>query len=54
MPSLDTILNFLYDHIDKSGDCQARVKWEPNTVVLWYVVVFTALYTGLTLTRLRS
>ncbi|EIN13379.1 TauD-domain-containing protein [Punctularia strigosozonata HHB-11173 SS5] len=31
----DNILNFLYDHIDKSADCQARVRWEPNTVVLW-------------------
>ncbi|TDL28759.1 TauD-domain-containing protein [Rickenella mellea] len=31
----DTILNFLYDHVAKSGDCQARVHWTPNTVVLW-------------------
>jgi len=31
----ETILRFLYDHIDKSGDNQARVKWTPNTVVLW-------------------
>ncbi|TFK30380.1 TauD-domain-containing protein [Coprinopsis marcescibilis] len=31
----DTILRFLYDHIDKSADNQARVKWAPNTVVLW-------------------
>ena len=31
----DAILNFLYDHIDKSGENQARVKWEPNTVVIW-------------------
>jgi len=29
------ILNFLYDHIDKSGDNQARLKWEPGTVALW-------------------
>jgi len=29
------LLNFLYDHIDKSGDNQARLKWEPGTVVLW-------------------
>ena len=28
-------MNFLYDHIDKSADNQARVKWEPNTVVIW-------------------
>ncbi|EGO02710.1 hypothetical protein SERLA73DRAFT_102611 [Serpula lacrymans var. lacrymans S7.3] len=31
----ETILNFLYDHIDKAGDLQARVKWQPGTVVLW-------------------
>ena len=31
----DAILNFLYDHIDKSGENQARVKWQPNTVVIW-------------------
>ncbi|KAI0823092.1 TauD-domain-containing protein [Trametes gibbosa] len=31
----DAILNFLYDHIDKSIDNQARIKWQPNTVVLW-------------------
>lgn len=28
-------MKFLYDHIDKSADNQARVKWQPNTVVLW-------------------
>lgn len=31
----ETILKFLYDHIDKSADNQARVKWEPATIVLW-------------------
>ncbi|KAL1952225.1 hypothetical protein VTO73DRAFT_1374 [Trametes versicolor] len=31
----DAILNFLYDHIDKSVDNQARIKWQPNTVVIW-------------------
>ncbi|CCM00337.1 uncharacterized protein FIBRA_02367 [Fibroporia radiculosa] len=31
----DAILNLLYDHIDKSVDIQARVKWQPYTVVLW-------------------
>ncbi|TFK76760.1 TauD-domain-containing protein [Pluteus cervinus] len=31
----ETILKFLYDHIDKGGDNQARVKWSPGTVVLW-------------------
>lgn len=25
----------MYDHVDKAGDLQARVKWEPGTVVLW-------------------
>ncbi|EJD04418.1 TauD-domain-containing protein [Fomitiporia mediterranea MF3/22] len=29
------ILNFLYNHIAASGDCQTRVHWSPNTVVLW-------------------
>jgi sulfonate dioxygenase len=31
----ENLLRFLYDHIDKSGDVQARVKWSPGTVVLW-------------------
>nr|GAT43652.1 predicted protein [Mycena chlorophos] len=31
----DNILNFLYDHIDKSGDIQARLKWAPGTVAIW-------------------
>jgi sulfonate dioxygenase len=31
----ESILNFLYDHIDKSSDNQVRVKWAPNTVVVW-------------------
>jgi hypothetical protein len=31
----ETILKFLHDHIGKSGDDQARVKWQPNIVVLW-------------------
>jgi len=31
----ENILSFLYDHIAKSGDLQARVHWTPNTVVLW-------------------
>ncbi|EJD04419.1 TauD-domain-containing protein [Fomitiporia mediterranea MF3/22] len=29
------ILNFLYEHIAASGDCQTRLHWSPNTVVLW-------------------
>ncbi|KAG1715801.1 hypothetical protein ID866_1377 [Astraeus odoratus] len=31
----ETLLKFLYDHIDRSSDLQARVKWERGTVVLW-------------------
>lgn len=31
----DLLLNFLYDHIAKSGDHQARIKWEPFSMVLW-------------------
>ncbi|KAF5312610.1 hypothetical protein D9619_003470 [Psilocybe cf. subviscida] len=31
----ETILRFLYDHIDRSVDNQARIRWRPNTVVLW-------------------
>ncbi|CAK5280065.1 unnamed protein product [Mycena citricolor] len=31
----DNILQFLYDHIDKSADNQARLKWQPGTVAIW-------------------
>lgn len=31
----DYLLKFLYDHIALSQDLQARVKWKPNTVVVW-------------------
>jgi len=31
----ETLLRFLFDHLDKGGDVQARVHWTPNTVVLW-------------------
>jgi len=31
----DAILNFLYDHIAKSGDLQARLHWSPNTIAIW-------------------
>lgn len=34
-PFEDTILNLLYDHIEKSADSQIRLKWEPGTVVVW-------------------
>lgn len=29
------LLKFLYDHIAKGQDFQARVKWAPGTVVVW-------------------
>ncbi|KAK0506050.1 alpha-ketoglutarate-dependent sulfonate dioxygenase [Armillaria luteobubalina] len=31
----ETILRFLYDHIDKGGDIQARLKWVRYTIALW-------------------
>ncbi|KAJ7630542.1 hypothetical protein FB45DRAFT_793091 [Roridomyces roridus] len=31
----ENILRFLFDHIDKSGDNQARLKWQPGTIALW-------------------
>ncbi|KAF2808772.1 alpha-ketoglutarate-dependent taurine dioxygenase [Mytilinidion resinicola] len=31
----DYLLNFLFDHIAKGQDFQARVKWAPGTVVVW-------------------
>ncbi|KAF2665283.1 TauD-domain-containing protein [Microthyrium microscopicum] len=31
----DYLLRFLYDHISKGADFQARVKWAPGTVVVW-------------------
>ncbi|KAG6814031.1 hypothetical protein H0H92_003881 [Tricholoma furcatifolium] len=31
----EAILRLLYDHIDKSADNQARVNWQPKTVVVW-------------------
>ncbi|KAF7367291.1 TauD domain-containing protein [Mycena sanguinolenta] len=31
----ENILRFLFDHIDKSGDYQARLKWAPGTVAVW-------------------
>lgn len=33
--TIETILKFLYDHVERSADLQARVKWAPGTVVLW-------------------
>ncbi|KAJ7355758.1 hypothetical protein DFH08DRAFT_803705 [Mycena albidolilacea] len=39
-------LNFLYDHIVKCGDHQARIKWEPMSVVIWdnRITAHTATY----------
>lgn len=31
----DNLLNFLYDAVAKSYDSQLRIKWQPNTVVVW-------------------
>ncbi|KAJ6519393.1 TauD-domain-containing protein [Mycena sanguinolenta] len=31
----ENILRFMFDHIDKSGDFQARLKWSPGTVAVW-------------------
>ncbi|KAF1812704.1 TauD-domain-containing protein [Eremomyces bilateralis CBS 781.70] len=31
----EALLNFLYDHIGRGIDYQARVKWAPGTVVIW-------------------
>lgn len=31
----ESLLKFLYDHIAKSHDLQARVRWEDNSVVVW-------------------
>ncbi|KAF2470727.1 TauD-domain-containing protein [Lindgomyces ingoldianus] len=31
----DFLLKFLFDHIAKGQDFQARVKWAPGTVVVW-------------------
>ncbi|KAL2443844.1 Alpha-ketoglutarate-dependent sulfonate dioxygenase [Exophiala dermatitidis] len=31
----DYLLKFLYDHIALSQDLQCRVRWKPNTVVVW-------------------
>jgi len=33
----DFLLKFLFDHIAKGQDFQARVKWAPGTVVVWDV-----------------
>jgi sulfonate dioxygenase len=36
----DFLLNFLYDHIAKGQDFQARVKWAAGTVVVWVSFIF--------------
>ncbi|KAJ6485739.1 TauD-domain-containing protein [Mycena sanguinolenta] len=42
----DLLLNFLYDHIARSGDHQVRIKWEPMTMVFWdnRITAHTAIY----------
>ncbi|KAF8142304.1 TauD-domain-containing protein [Mycena galopus ATCC 62051] len=42
----DLLLNFLYAHIAQCGDHQARIKWEPMTMVLWdnRITAHTAVY----------
>ena len=37
----DFLLNFLYDHIAKGQDFQARVKWAAGTVVVWVSFSFS-------------
>lgn len=32
---IDNLLNFLYDHVAKNADSQARLKWAPYTVAIW-------------------
>jgi sulfonate dioxygenase len=41
----DFLLNFLYDHIAKGQDFQARVRWQPKTVVVWDVSLHELLVT---------
>ncbi|CAI5756134.1 unnamed protein product [Candida verbasci] len=31
----DYLLNFLYDHLEKSQDLQVRISWDEDTIVLW-------------------
>lgn len=31
----DTLLEFLFKHVEQAHDLQVRASWEPNTVVLW-------------------
>jgi hypothetical protein len=48
------LLNFLYDHIAKSGDHQARIKWEPMSMVLWVCSLVSSRSLVLILTRMSS
>lgn len=44
----DFLLKFLFDHIAKGQDFQARVKWAPGTVVVWDVSqLFTPIVEGI-------
>lgn len=31
----DVLLNLLYRHIERNTRCHCRVRWQPNTLVLW-------------------
>lgn len=44
----EALLNFLYLHIAKGIDFQARVRWAPGTVVVWDVSLSTTLDKKLT------
>ena len=35
----DALLRFLYDHITYSQDCQVRVQWTDDTVVVFDVSI---------------
>jgi alpha-ketoglutarate-dependent taurine dioxygenase len=39
----DALLKFLYDHIGRGIDYQARVRWAPKTIVVWDVSTYLAL-----------
>jgi sulfonate dioxygenase len=40
----EALLKFLFDHIAKGQDFQARVKWAPGTVVVWDVSILSGTF----------
>lgn len=38
----EALLAFLFNHIGRGVDYQARVRWAPKTVVIWDVSLFAA------------